>query len=159
MTMSPRSEYAGFWQRLAAFLINLFLFAIVTSLVPLMVFRLSGGAVDLLVVEGMSSWLFLVALVVCWHRFQGSPGQLMMGCYVVDEQGRAPIDLKTATVRGLGYILSGIPLALGFLWVAWDKRKQGWHDKLAGTLVIQDRHHDVSDESQKSLEQLLKELR
>jgi len=38
--------------------------------------------------------------------------------------------------RYFGYYLSMIPLFLGFIWVAFDKRKQGWHDKLAGTVVI-----------------------
>ncbi len=38
--------------------------------------------------------------------------------------------------RYLGYFASTIPLCLGFLWIAFDKRKQGWHDKLAGTVVI-----------------------
>jgi len=27
---------------------------------------------------------------------------------------------------------------LGLVWVAFDRRKQGWHDKLAGTVVIRD---------------------
>ena len=38
--------------------------------------------------------------------------------------------------RYLGYYLAGIPLLLGIFWVGFDKRKQGWHDKLAGTLVV-----------------------
>ena len=153
------SPYASFGQRAAALIINLFLFAIVTSLVPLIILRLSGGTVDLLIAEGLSSWLFLVLLVVCWVKLKGSPGQLMMGCYVADEQRHSPIGWKSATVRALSYWVSFLPLCLGFLWAAWDKRHQGWHDKLAGTLVLNDSHHDISDESQKSLQQLLKELK
>ena len=38
--------------------------------------------------------------------------------------------------RYLAYFVSTIPLALGLIWVAFDKRKQEWHDKLAGTVVI-----------------------
>ena len=41
-----------------------------------------------------------------------------------------------AFLRWVGYILSGIFLYLGFLWIAWDGRKQGWHDKIAGTVVV-----------------------
>ncbi len=41
-------------------------------------------------------------------------------------------------VKYLGYYLSAIPLLLGFVWVAFDKRKQGFHDKLAGTFVVRD---------------------
>jgi uncharacterized RDD family membrane protein YckC len=32
-----------------------------------------------------------------------------------------------------------LPLCLGIFWVGWDKRKQGWHDKIAGTLVIKEK--------------------
>lgn len=153
------SPYASFGQRAAALLINILLFAIVSSLLPLFILALSGGAVDLIVAEGFSSWLFLLALAVCWVKLKGSPGQLMMGCYVADEQSRAPIGWKSAAIRALSYWVSLLPLGLGFLWASWDKRHQGWHDKLAGTLVLNDSHHDMSDESQKSLQQLLKELK
>ncbi len=154
------SPYASVGQRAAALLINLFLFAVVTSLLPLIMRRLSGGAVDLIIVEGIvSTGLFLLVLIVCWVKLRGSPGQLLMGCYVADQQSHSPISWKSAVVRALGYLVSFIPLCLGFLWAIWDKRHQGWHDKLAGTLVLQDHHHQLNDESQKSLQQLLKELR
>jgi len=153
------SPYASFGQRAAALLINLFLFAIASSLIPLIVLRLSGGAVDLMVAEIFSSWLFLLVLAVCWVKLKGSPGQLMMGCYVADEQSHSPIGWKSAAIRALSYWVSLLPFGLGFFWSIWDKRHQGWHDKLSSTLVLNDTHHDISDESQKSLQQLLKELK
>ncbi len=153
------SPYASVAQRAAALLINLFLFAVVTSLLPLIVLRLSGGLVDVMIVEGFSGVFFLLVLVFCWVKLRGSPGQLLMGCYVADEQSHSPIGWKSAVVRALGYLVSLVPLGLGFLWAIWDKRHQGWHDKLAGTLVLQDHHHALNDESQKNLQQLLKELR
>jgi uncharacterized RDD family membrane protein YckC len=52
-------------------------------------------------------------------------------------------------VRYLGYFVSALPLGLGFFWVAWDKRKQGFHDKLAKTVVI---HEDESRVLYKELE-------
>ncbi len=42
-------------------------------------------------------------------------------------------------LRYLGYYISMLPLFLGIFWVGWDKRKQGWHDKIAGTLVIKEK--------------------
>ena len=42
--------------------------------------------------------------------------------------------------RYFGYYVSTIPLFLGFVWVAFDPRKQGWHDKLAGTVVVREKH-------------------
>jgi uncharacterized RDD family membrane protein YckC len=41
-----------------------------------------------------------------------------------------------ALVRGLGAALSVVVLFLGFFWIAWDPDKQGWHDRIAGTVVI-----------------------
>jgi uncharacterized RDD family membrane protein YckC len=43
--------------------------------------------------------------------------------------------------RYLGYFVSTIPFGLGLFWIGWDKRKQGWHDKLAGTVVIRAPRH------------------
>ena len=43
--------------------------------------------------------------------------------------------------RYFAYYLSLLPLGLGFLWIAWDQRKQGWHDKIAGTVVIRPEGH------------------
>jgi uncharacterized RDD family membrane protein YckC len=45
--------------------------------------------------------------------------------------------LKQWILRYLGYFVSLIPLGMGYFWVAFDKRKQGWHDKMAGTIVVQ----------------------
>jgi uncharacterized RDD family membrane protein YckC len=45
--------------------------------------------------------------------------------------------------RYVGYIISTIPLCLGFLWVGFDSKKQGWHDKIAGTVVVRNRRHGV----------------
>jgi uncharacterized RDD family membrane protein YckC len=55
---------------------------------------------------------------------------------VIDAVSGDAIGTRQALLRYLGYFLSILPLGLGFLWIAWDARKQGWHDKLAGTVVI-----------------------
>jgi uncharacterized RDD family membrane protein YckC len=43
---------------------------------------------------------------------------------------------KTAVIRGLGFLLSEITL-VGFVWILFDRKKQGIHDKFAHTMVIQ----------------------
>lgn len=152
-------EYAGFWRRAAALLIDAFLFSIVSRLVPLILHRLSDGAVTLLWMEGLNLWIFLLAAAGCWVYQQGTPGQLMMGCYVVDANTGRGLGWRAALLRAAGYVISFVPLLLGFLWMAWDGRRQGWHDKLAGSVVLLDRTHERQDESHKSLEQLVRELR
>ena len=49
--------------------------------------------------------------------------------------------INLVLVGGLVYFVSIIPLCLGLIWVGLDKRKQGWHDKLAGTVVVRSKNH------------------
>jgi uncharacterized RDD family membrane protein YckC len=93
----------------------------------------SYGVLDLF----LSNVLPFILLVIFWHRWQATPGKLLFDCRVVDAQTLQPLTLKQAIIRALGYIVSALPLYLGFVWMAWDKRKQGLHDKLAGSVVIQ----------------------
>jgi uncharacterized RDD family membrane protein YckC len=60
---------------------------------------------------------------------------MMVGIKIVKTDG-TPVTSVEALVRYIGYWASAIPLGLGFLWVAWDSGKQGWHDKIAGTCVV-----------------------
>jgi uncharacterized RDD family membrane protein YckC len=98
--------------------------------------------------------LVLPAVVLLsWLIFQGTPGKLLSGCRIVDAEsgGRArPFQL---VLRLIGYAISLAPAGLGFLWMLWDRRGQGWHDKLARTQVVED------DDAAKSLDQLSAELR
>jgi uncharacterized RDD family membrane protein YckC len=48
------------------------------------------------------------------------------------------VDLVIGLLRYVGLIISFVALFLGVVWVAFDSRKQGWHDKIAGTLVVRD---------------------
>lgn len=74
--------------------------------------------------------------VLFWVRCGATPGKMALGVRVVDVHTGRPISGKQATIRYLCYILSFLPLCLGFLWVAWDPKKQAWHDKLANTVVV-----------------------
>jgi uncharacterized RDD family membrane protein YckC len=47
-----------------------------------------------------------------------------------------PVTVLVALVRCLFSFLSGLVLFLGFFWIGWDHEKQGWHDKIAGTVVV-----------------------
>jgi uncharacterized RDD family membrane protein YckC len=65
-----------------------------------------------------------------------TPGKMVIGAKIVNARtGRQP---STGQLIGryFAYYISLIPLGLGYLWVAWDPKKQGWHDKLAGTVVV-----------------------
>ncbi|HEY1092119.1 MAG TPA: RDD family protein [Burkholderiaceae bacterium] len=79
-----------------------------------------------------------VFCIAFWLARQATPGKIVVAARVVDAKTLGPLKSGQAIIRYLGYFVSGIPLFLGFLWVAFDPRKQGWHDKLAGTLVLHD---------------------
>jgi uncharacterized RDD family membrane protein YckC len=81
-----------------------------------------------------------IAVLLFWVYRQATPGKMAIGARILDAvTGKAP---STGQLIGryLGYYVSILPLCLGLLWVAFDPRKQGWHDKLAGTVVVRSRN-------------------
>jgi len=111
---------ASFWDRMGAGFLDVVLVAILSSIV--------GGA----------PWGFLVALAYfagMWAWKGTSVGGIVLNLKVVrlDDQ---PVTITVGLVRALAAAFSIVVLFLGFLWIAWDKEKQGWHDKIAGTVVV-----------------------
>jgi len=148
--------YAGFWRRVGATMVDSIIYFVLLALI------LGPKYVDssVLSFEGIvSNGIALSLTVVLWIRYMGTPGKLLLGCQVVDADSGEPITIKQAIIRYLGYFVSIMTLFIGFLWVAWDKRKQGFHDKMANTVVLYNGTVDVFDESQKSLNQLISEVR
>jgi uncharacterized RDD family membrane protein YckC len=139
------TEYAGFWIRVVAALIDTVLVLAVS--VPLLVAVYGWAYFDAArtgaaagTADALISWLApAVAVVAFWFYKQATPGKIAVSARVVDAiTGKAPT-IGQCIGRYLGYIVSTVPLGLGLIWVAFDARKQGWHDKLAGTVVIRTR--------------------
>lgn len=83
--------------------------------------------------------LMNMAYYTIFHGMGGqTPGKWVVGVKVIRDNGEE-MTLGYAFLRWVGYLVSYTFLCLGFLWVAFDGRKQGWHDKIAGTLVIRTR--------------------
>jgi len=81
----------------------------------------------------------VIATIVLW-RFRGAtPGKMMVKARIVNADTLQKPSTAQLTGRFFAYLVSFIPACLGFLWIAFDKRKQGWHDKLAGTVVVLDK--------------------
>lgn len=74
--------------------------------------------------------------ILFWVYKNATPGKMLFKSVIVDAKTLAAPSASQNIIRYLGYFVSLIPLGLGFLWIAFDQRKQGWHDKLAGTVVI-----------------------
>ena len=82
------------------------------------------------------AWLITALYFIFMWRSGGTIGMRMLGLRVAREEDGRPIGLGRATARYLGYLVDWLALGLGLLWVGVDDRKQGWHDKIAGTLVV-----------------------
>jgi uncharacterized RDD family membrane protein YckC len=74
--------------------------------------------------------------ILFWIYKNSTPGKMLFKSVIVDVNTLSAPSTAQNIIRYLGYFISFLPLGLGFLWIAFDKRKQGWHDKLAGTVVI-----------------------
>ncbi|MBN8737509.1 MAG: RDD family protein [Xanthomonadales bacterium] len=136
-------EYAGFWVRLGAVLIDTILLLFVTMPLLIWVYGWSYVSDDRLIhgpAEIWISWVApAVATVLFWRFWQATPGKAMLSLRVVDADTGKTLSVGQAAARYLCYILSMLPLGLGFIWVAFDRRKQGWHDKIAQTVVVRAR--------------------
>ena len=156
MTQITDPTYAGFWRRVGAAFIDSFLISILIGVL----FGASFVNASIFTPEGIVRATFtLVITVGFWVNFLGTPGKLLLGCQVVDADTFEVMTLKQATIRFVSYLASMLPLMLGFLWVAFDPRKQGFHDKLANTVVLYNANIEADDESRKNLQQLMSEVR
>jgi uncharacterized RDD family membrane protein YckC len=108
---------AGFWIRMVALLIDGILIGALTQMHDLFLPVLAAyGA-------------------ILWKHKGSTIGGIIFGIKVVRMDSR-PVDWMTAIVRALACFISLIALGLGFIWIAFDPEKQGWHDKIAGTVVV-----------------------
>jgi uncharacterized RDD family membrane protein YckC len=78
----------------------------------------------------------LLYVVLCWKYKSATPGKYMMGMSIVDAATGGRVPMGRLVLRYLGYYVCIFTLFIGFFWIIFDKRKQGFHDKIAGTVVI-----------------------
>jgi hypothetical protein len=86
----------------------------------------------------------VVYYIGAWANSGQTLGDTLLGLKVVRTQG-TPLSMGGAIMRYIGYLLSAAALSLGFLWIAFDKNRQGWHDKIARTVVVP-AHQEFADE-------------
>jgi len=65
-------------------------------------------------------------------------GKQIMKLKVIGTDGRMPIGYGNAFIRLIGKMISSIVIFLGYIWIIFDKEKQGWHDKIANTFVVKE---------------------
>ena len=138
-------ELAGLGARWAAYFIDYFLLIILALLIIFFMGFVFGD-------DSTSIWQAIgLAIPVAYHwyfwtrRDGQTPGKFALGIRVIKANG-APIGDTDAVIRAIGYNVSWIFFGLGYIWAIFDKNKQSWHDKLAGTYVVRkDKHRRTVD--------------
>ena len=137
-------ESAGFGLRYGAWMFDFLITLIAIMMFTFIVTAVSHSSIlnydnsnrSLLLVALLTVLLFVLNFVVLAGSNGQSAGMRILGIYIVRVDGR-PFTIKDAAMRHLvGYPLSTVAFFLGFLWMLWDPRQQGWHDKIARTLVV-----------------------
>lgn len=132
--------YGGFWIRLAASLLDTIWVMILTMSLGWMIYGvmyfessdLTKGYADIFI----SYVLPFIVTMLFWVYRSATPGKMMLGLKIVDANTLDQASGKKLALRYLGYYISLLGLCFGYFWIGWDPKKQGWHDKIAGTLVI-----------------------
>jgi len=158
-------NYAGFLRRLLAFLVDIIVLYLIINTLSYIFFgfnplRILSSMLSAESLEEMQNAqreisptrqlsttfiniyrpaIFLLPILyiaLSWIYAQGATiGKKLMAIKIVKTDG-AKLSWFTTIIRLIGYLLSFLFFGLGFLWIVWDKQKQGWHDKIAKTKVV-----------------------
>ena len=138
--MSGQYQYAGFWIRLAAVIIDTIILMILFT--PIGFLFASEADMQNPFAWTKADWIMqaigIIFIVFCWVKFAGTPGKRLLKLKVLDEATGNNLSIGQAILRYIGYFIAVIPLFLGLLWVIWDGKKQGWHDKIAKSVVVKE---------------------
>jgi uncharacterized RDD family membrane protein YckC len=142
---APGFEFGGFGARLLAYIIDVLV--ILGALLGVFVLTLPFAAIG----SSTSRWSASVVIITVvyvvlligyfpwfWARGGATPGMRIMHLRVVRDADGQPISTGQALMRLLGYLISGWIVYLGFIWILIDKRRRGWHDLIAGTVVVKE---------------------
>ncbi len=147
-------EVIGFGRRFLAYFID----GIILWIVQLILGVCAGAVLVAMAEAGEDAAIALNLLINCvallisvgyfvvfWATTSQTPGKMAMGIKIIGVDG-TPVSWGKAFLRYIGYIVSGLVLSLGFIWIAFDSKRQGWHDKIAGTYVVRkDTHFSPTD--------------
>lgn len=146
-------SYGGFWRRAFAFLIDTVILYLIFALFFVMgivvlglsssfaygdfsLRRLTGMTIIYLVMYHLTIAVIGMLYFTYFHGTVGqTPGKMIFGLKVIQSNGRE-LNLGIGFLRWVGYIVSALVLHLGFIWIAFDSKKRGWHDMIAKTIVV-----------------------
>lgn len=133
-------EYAGFWIRFLAHIIDSLIMTpifvvlgVIAAMTGVPLEESSVGILDLVVLV-----LTFVFYIGCWVKFAGTPGKRILKLKILDADTGENLTAGKALIRYLMYLVSYLLLCIGLIWAAFDKKKQGWHDKVANSVVVKE---------------------
>ena len=139
MAYAAQANYGGFWIRVVAYIIDAILLGIASTIVNIIFHanpsdpQNSGNTI-----AGLVNFVIGLAYFVgFWSYWSATPGQRILRLRVVDANTMQPLGVRKAILRYIGLVISFLVCFIGVIWVAFDSRKQGWMDKIAGTVVLQ----------------------
>src|SRR5262245_50233881 len=136
---APAQSYGGFWIRVVAYVIDGILVGVVGAIVDV-IFRVNPNDPQSAGYTAATSLNILIGaayFIGFWSAWAATPGQRLLKLRIVDANTGQPITVAKAVLRYIGLIVSFLVCFIGVIWVAFDSRKQGWMDKIAGTVVLQ----------------------
>jgi uncharacterized RDD family membrane protein YckC len=120
---------ASFGERLVAFIIDWVIMAVVGFILGLILQnQLLSSLIGIVV--GLAYYIGF------WTTQGATLGKMAMSLKVIDKNTGGLIDPGKGFLRYIGYIISAIPIFLGYFWMLWDPQKETWHDKISGTRVV-----------------------
>jgi uncharacterized RDD family membrane protein YckC len=90
--------------------------------------------------------VFGIIIIWFWNRAACTPGKWLLKMRLVDSKTFCKPSPKQLMVRYMGYMVSLLPLTLGFAWIMVDKRGRAWHDMMADTVVVKVKHWRFKDD-------------
>jgi len=138
---APGLRYGGFWVRFVAFILDAIVLGVISAaLGPILGETAVSIENGVYTVNYTSTALSGLIGLVYWVGFWGwrgqSPGMIPFNMRIVMADDGSKVDFVRSLLRYVGLIISFAILFLGVIWVGFDRRKQGWHDKIAGTVVV-----------------------
>ncbi|WP_426958313.1 RDD family protein [Muricoccus radiodurans] len=129
---------AGFWARLVATILDAAWMLPAGWALALAGILLRGGQDLTPGAEVLLNLISALVVLLFWASRQATPGKILLRLRIVDARTGGTPPWPRLVLRYLGYLVSALPLGVGYLWMLWDPHRQCWHDRIAGTLVVQD---------------------
>jgi uncharacterized RDD family membrane protein YckC len=133
-------QYTGFGRRFLATIIDSILFLILFGSIFYFIYGIDfiEESSTFNTINVLLNYIIpFILVLVLWQYTSTTPGKAFFQVKIVDADTFKKPTKKQFFIRNISYYVSMLPLFLGFFWIIWDKKKQGWHDKLAHTVVVE----------------------